>query len=84
MLDAHRGPRRPPALEQQIDERAVAAVGRHAPGRGMRLVDVAELLELGEHVPDGRRRHPETALLREHLRRHGLARIDVVAYEGHE
>ena len=30
-----------PALEQQVDEHAIAAVGRHTSGRGVRLMDVA-------------------------------------------
>ena len=81
VLDAERRARRLAALEQQIDEHPVAAIGRHASGRGVRLVHVAELFELSQHVPHRRRRHAKAALAREHLRRHRLAGLDVLAHQ---
>ena len=81
MLDDGRRPGALAALEQQVDEHAVAAVGRHAPGRGMRLMHVAAVLELREHAPDGRRRHAQPAFACEVLRRDRLARLDVLADE---
>jgi hypothetical protein len=81
MLDDGRRPGALAALEQQVDEDAIAAVGRHAPGRRVGLMHVAAVLELREHVPDGRRRQAQPALAREMLRRDRLARLDVLPDE---
>ncbi len=81
LLDVHVGDGGSPALEQHVDERAIAEVGWNATGRGVRLVDVAMLLELRQHVSNGGRRHTETAPVRDHLRRDRLAAIDVLAYQ---
>ena len=81
VLDDGRRPGALAALEQQVDEHAVAAIGRHASGRRVRLMHVAAVLELRQHAPDGRRRHAQPALAREALRRHRLARLDVLADE---
>ena len=50
-------------LHQRIDEKPQAQFGRQPPGRGMRRVDQAELLEVRHHVADrGRRqRHGDQA-----------------------
>ena len=44
-----------------VDEEAVAARRRDAAGAGVRAGDQAELLEIGHHVPDRRRRQLEAA-----------------------
>ena len=50
-------------LEERVDEEAEAEFGRQPPGRGVRRVDQAELLEVGHDVADrGRRqRHRQDA-----------------------
>ena len=47
--------RRAVALHQVLHEEAVADVGGHASGRGVRVGDQAKLLQLGQLVPDGGR-----------------------------
>ena len=42
-------------LQQRIDEEAIALVGGHAAGGGVRRANKAELLEVGHDVADGRR-----------------------------
>ncbi len=67
----------PAGLHQVIDVEAVAAVGRDAPGRGVRLMEVAEVLEIRHHVPEGRGRELEGARLRERTGTDRLAARDV-------
>ena len=50
---------RPLRLEQQVHVEAIAAVGRNAPGRGVRLLNVTLFLEPGEDVAHRRRRHAQ-------------------------
>jgi hypothetical protein len=40
-------------------------------------MEISELFELGEDVTDSRRRHPQAALDRQRLRRHGLTCLDI-------
>ena len=49
-------------VEQHVDVAAIARVGRHAARRGMRLPDVAHLLELRQHVADGGGRQVQARL----------------------
>ena len=65
LLDVHVRDGRSPALEQDVDERAVAEVGWHATGRGVRLVNVALLFELCQHVSNRGRRQTKTAVVRD-------------------
>ncbi len=65
-------------LEQAVDVEPVAEIGRHAPGGGMRVRQEAELLELGQLVPHGRRRHLHPAAAREGLRTDGLPDREIV------
>ena len=62
---------------QAVDEEAVALRRRDAPGRRVRARDVAQLLEVGHHVADRRRRELEARLLRQHARADRLALDDV-------
>ena len=39
-------------IEEEIHVGAIALVRRHSPGRGVGLMDVAELLEFGHHMTD--------------------------------
>ena len=59
-------------LEQAVDVEAVAAVGRDPAGRGVRMCEQPEPLELGELVANGRRRRPDSGPLDEVLRAHRL------------
>ena len=66
------GGRRAPGAgrsSSMIDVDAIAQVGRHAAGRGVRLLDVAQLLEPRQDVADGGRRHAEARPA--HQRRRG-------------
>ena len=65
-----------------VDEEAVALLGGHAPGRGVRLVDVALVLQGRHVVADGRRGHAQPVALHEGLGPHGLARAHVVGDDG--
>ena len=44
-------------LEDAVDEQPEPELGRNAPGRDVRRIEQAELLEILHHVADGRRRH---------------------------
>ena len=68
-------------FEQEIDVEAVAAVGRDAAGRGVRLLDEAFLLEPRQDVADRGRRHAEPGRAHEERRGDGLARRDVFAHK---
>ena len=81
IFDPGRRPGGPAALEQEIDEDAVATVGRHTPGRRVRLMDEAGFFELSQHVAHRRRGHTKAAVAREHLRRHRFTGLDVFAHE---
>jgi hypothetical protein len=59
--------RRSPRLKQQIDKDPVAAIGRHATRRRVRLMDVPTLIQLHQDVADGRGRHTEPAFSGKHL-----------------
>ena len=50
MLDIRRGAGRPAALEQEVHEDAIPAIGRHASGRGVRLMEIAALFQVGQHA----------------------------------
>ena len=65
-----------------VDEEPVALLGGHAPGRGVRLVDVALVLQGRHVVADGRRGHAQAVALHEGLGPHGLARAHVVGDDG--
>ena len=58
--------------QQAIDEVAVAGVGRHAPGGGVRMRQQTLLLEHGELVADRRRPAGDVGVGGERLRRHRL------------
>ena len=66
-----------PGVEQRVGVEAVAGVGRHAAGRGVRMGQVAlalERRELGAH----RRRAPlDVGALGDRRRADGLARLEV-------
>ena len=54
--------------EQLVGEVAVAGLGRDAPGRGVRMREEAERLELRQLGADGRRRDAQVGALDERLR----------------
>ncbi len=72
-VDAARGAH----LEQRVDEEAIALVGRHAPGGGVRGADEAELLEVGHDVAHGRGGELQPRLARQRARADRLAVADV-------
>jgi hypothetical protein len=47
------------ARRQRLDVQPVAGIGRDATGAGMRVGQIAGVLELGQNVAHGRRRHAE-------------------------
>ena len=63
---------------QPVDEQPVALVGRHPAGAGVRLAQVALLLEDGHVVADGGRRDPQVVPLDEGLAADRLLGGDVV------
>ncbi len=65
-----------------VDEQPVAARGRDAAGAGVRAGDQAELLEVGHHVADRRRRQLEAAGARQRARADRLAVGDVALDQG--
>ena len=78
-LVAHRGEiererRRAPLdrVDELLRVEVVAALGRHASRRGVRMREQPEALELGQLAADGRRREIEAAPVDERLRAHGL------------
>ena len=66
------------ALEHLLGVEAVAGFGRDPAGRGVRMREQAERLELGELAADGRRRDAEAGALDERLRADRLAGGDVL------
>ena len=50
---------------QIIDEEAVSAVGRHPAGRGMRLLEISEVFEVGHDVAEAGRRQAKTSRSRQ-------------------
>ncbi len=68
--------------QQRVDEVAVALVGRHAPGRGVRGADESMLLEVGHDVPDRRRGEIEARFARQRARTDGLAVAHVALNQG--
>ena len=70
--------------EQAIDVQAIAGVGRHAAGRGVRLVDQSLFLEAGEDVPHRGRRQAQVGVLRQPGRRHGFSLLDVLRHQAGE
>ena len=81
VLDVRRGTCRTAALEQEIHEDSIPAIGGDASRRGVWLVEVAALLQVRQHTPHRGGRHAQPALLREHLRRNRLAGLDVLTHE---
>jgi hypothetical protein len=65
-----------------VDEQPVATVGGHPAGAGVRLPDVALLLEDGHVVTHGGRRHLEVVALHERLAADRLLGGDVVLDDG--
>ncbi len=65
-------------LEQGVAIEAIAAVGGHPAGRGVRLLEVPELFQLGHHVAHRRRGDVELRLARELRAAHRVARGDVL------
>jgi serine/threonine-protein kinase len=60
-------------LEQHVDEGAEGAIGRDPAGGRVRLLQVARLLEVGEHVANRRGGEIEPVLARQGAAAHGLA-----------
>jgi hypothetical protein len=67
---------------QPVDEEPVALVGRDAAGAGVRLGDVALVLERCHVVAHGGRRDAEVVPLGDRLAAHGLAGADEVLDDG--
>ena len=67
-----------PRRHQVVDEEAVAAVGRNAAGRGVRLRQVAEVLEIGHDVAEAGRRELKAAALRQRAGADRFARGNVL------
>src|SRR5438445_12144961 len=61
-----------------IDEETISAVGRNAPGRGVRLLQVAEVFEIGHDVAQAGGREAEPARFRQRARADRLAGRDVL------
>ena len=76
------GQLRRPRRQHRVDEQAVAARGGDAAGAGVRAGDQAELLEIGHHVADRRRRQLEAAGARQRARADRLAVGDVAFDQG--
>ena len=71
-------------LDDRLDVEAVAGVGRHAAGAGVRMGQQAGHLELGEDVADGRAGHAEAVALDERLAADRLCGRDVFLDDGPE
>jgi hypothetical protein len=69
---------------QAVDEEAVAGVGGHPAGAGVRLADVALLLEDGHVVAHRGRGHAELVALHQRLAAHRLLGRHVVLDDGAE
>ncbi len=63
--------------EQRVGVEAVGGIGRDPPGGGVRMIEVAVALELGELGPDGRRTPLDVQALRDRLRSDGASRLEV-------
>jgi hypothetical protein len=61
-----------------VDVEAVGGVGGHAAGRGVRLHQVAQLLEVGHRVADGGRRETLDVAARDRPRADRLPGLDVL------
>ena len=68
-------------LRQLVDEHAVALVGRHAAGRGVRGGDELFVFEQGHVVADRGRRDAELVAVDDRLAADGLVRVDVVLHD---
>ena len=64
----------------RIDEAPEAGVGRNAARAGVRLMQELGVFEIGENVPNGRRRELDRVALRDPPRAHGLAGGDVLGH----
>ncbi len=65
-------------MHQQLDEVAVAAIGRHAASRGVRLSDQARLFQGGHLVAHGGRRKLGFVFARDQIGGHRLRQGDVL------
>ena len=65
-----------------VDEEPVALLGGHAPGGGVRLVNVSLVLQGRHVVADGGRGDAQAVAFHEGLGAHGLARAHVVGDDG--
>ena len=80
-FDRRAAPHRTRGREQLVDVEPVAAVGRDAAGGCMRLLQIAQLLELDEGAPDGSGRHAQAGQRGQARRSDRLAGIDVFSDE---
>ena len=71
------GPRQPALGHELVDIEAVAAVGRHSPRGGVRVLEQAALLESCQLAAHGRRTPGHVVELGDPLRGHGLIELDV-------
>ena len=62
----------------------VGPVGGNPAGRGMRMKEIALVLQLAHDAPDGGRRHPEPEPARDRLAAGGLRSLDVGVHDGLE
>ena len=67
---------------EPVDEQAVAGIGGHPPGAGVRGGDQPLLLERGHVVAHGRGRHPEVVALEQRLGADRLGGLHVVLDDG--
>ena len=67
-------------LQQLLGVQPVAGVGRHAAGRGVRMAEQAQRLQLGELVAHGRGRRVDGAGLDQRLGADRMAGRDVLAH----
>ena len=67
---------------EPVDEEAVAGIGGHPPGAGVRGGDEPLLLERGHVVAHGRGRHAEVVALEQRLGADRLGGLDVVLDDG--
>ena len=71
-------------LEQRVDEEAQPLIGRHAPGRGVRLLEQARLFEIAHHVAHRGRRQVDAVAPRDRARADRLAGGEVLVNDGAE
>src|SRR5688572_25334710 len=72
------GLRQTARVHHVVDEKAIPAIGGDPTGRGVRLLQVPEILEVSHHIPKARRRKLETAALGERARANRLAAGDML------